>query len=507
MNSLSNTEINGQLFHLSKEAVKTLSLESKCGIVSSIKSYKRLSSSIDITTIGNFSPVLCLYRKGSPNYLHSKNSNGFDEDTFKKDITPSTNALMTLCLLELLDYYEKFRDVDETSYSMYEIYKKLSQDQLQFYSINLRNSEGIFIDKKNLLENSFKGFSLADKDNKFKFSDQGYMMLAYYLYSKKCSDDSIADDYKNFALEIHQMFVDFNDKLYECSFNELSELLLIFNYFYSYSKLEDSKNLIIDICDYLVNKFDDKDYYVDSLETTCLFNIGLLLSYKHTKIISFYDKSHEISNKLKGLYSEEKEVFLKLSGKKDIKYSCFDIVLYFISMSLYSEISERGKEFKSSLSSIYKRYFLNSGIIQSWPDAPTLDDYERYKRFSLSSKDMLDESYFRMPNLPSPSSCGKAPIFNKSVTYSKKKDSFESTKEGFDSFKNMFLFYILIYFTKSEVIKDMELDKIEITKPEEKDSSIIISSLIKELEDENSISNNDNTDKSDTDLNCTEKID
>ena len=30
-----------------------------------------------------------------------------DEDTFKKEINPSTNALMTLCLLELLDYYNE----------------------------------------------------------------------------------------------------------------------------------------------------------------------------------------------------------------------------------------------------------------------------------------------------------------------------------------------------------------------------------------------------------------
>ena len=63
------------------------------------------SSSIDITTNSNFSPLLCVYRKSSANFIHSKNSNGFDEDSFKKEINPSTNALMTLCLLELLDYY------------------------------------------------------------------------------------------------------------------------------------------------------------------------------------------------------------------------------------------------------------------------------------------------------------------------------------------------------------------------------------------------------------------
>ena len=106
MNSLSEKEINGQLFYLSKEAVKTIVLQSKCGLVSKIRKNKS-SSSIDISTNSNFSPLLCVYRKSSSNFIHSKNSNGFDEDTFKKEINPSTNALMTLCLLELLDYYNE----------------------------------------------------------------------------------------------------------------------------------------------------------------------------------------------------------------------------------------------------------------------------------------------------------------------------------------------------------------------------------------------------------------
>lgn len=487
MNSLSTTEINGQLFHLSKDAIKRLSLESKFGIVSSVKSYTRLSPSIDITTIGNFSPLLCLYRKGSPNYLHNKNSNGFDEDSFRKEIIPSTNALMTLCILELLDYYSKFRDIDNTSYNLYKIYKKLSKDQLQFYSINLRNAEGVFIDKKNLLENNFKGFNLSTKSNDFKFNDQAYMMLAYYLFSITCSDDEEAEEYKNFALEISQMFLDFKDKLYECSFKDLSELLLIFNYFYSYSALDSYKILIIDICDFLINKFDEKDYFVDSLEITCLFDIAVTLSYKHTNIVSFYEKANEITLKLKSLYSEDKGIFLKLSSKKEIKYSCLDITLYFMALLLFSQISENNKEYKDILSTVYKRYILNSGIIQSWPDAPTLDDFERYKGFSLSSKDMLDESYFKMPNLPSPEACGKAPLFNKNVVYSKKKDTFETKSDSFDSFKNLFIFYMFIFFTKDDVIKEMELDNIPTKKAEIKTDDELVSSLIEELEAENSV--------------------
>ncbi|MBE6055046.1 MAG: hypothetical protein E7212_14310, partial [Clostridium sartagoforme] len=110
MNKLSYKEINGQLFHLSKEAIRTLVLESKCGLVDSVKNYKKLSSSIDITTSTNFSPLLCIYRKSSPNYIHSKNYNGFDEESFKKDISPTTNALLTTSILNLSTYYSRFKD-------------------------------------------------------------------------------------------------------------------------------------------------------------------------------------------------------------------------------------------------------------------------------------------------------------------------------------------------------------------------------------------------------------
>ena len=49
MNSLSEKEINGQLFYLSKEAVKTIVLQSKCGLVSKIK--KNKSSQMDLMKI------------------------------------------------------------------------------------------------------------------------------------------------------------------------------------------------------------------------------------------------------------------------------------------------------------------------------------------------------------------------------------------------------------------------------------------------------------------------
>ena len=456
MNSLSEKEINGQLFYLSKEAVKTIVLNSKCGLVSQIKKYNKLSSSIDITTNGNFSPLLCVYRKASPTFIHSKNSNGFDEETFKKEINPSTNALMSLCLLELLDYYRSFENIDKSIYSINEIYKNLAKDQLDFYSSHLRNREGVFVDKKNILENNSKNFNLVDKNKKFKFSDQSFMMLAYYLYSIKSPNDESSDLYKEFSEQILKMFCDFKDQIYDCSLDEVCKVLLSLNVLYSYNYNNDElKDLIIDLADYAMCKFDEKDYYIDSLDTASLCSIVLTLSYKHTKILTFSEKTTEIINRLYTLYDEDKGAFYKLSSKKEIKYSCFDITFYILAFIIYQNIISNSNEYRMMISTIYKKFIINSGLITSWPEAPTLDDYERYRGFSLNSNDMVDESYFRMPNIPTPDSTGVAPIFNKYITYNKRKDSFSISKNTFDSYRNFLNFFLLIHLFKDEYMDEL----------------------------------------------------
>ena len=256
-------------------------------------------------------------------------------------------------------------------------------------------------------------------------------------------------------MEILQVFVEYKDKLYDTSLDEICKILLAFNVLYSYDALDDLKLLIIDFTDYAMNKLDEKDYYVEELDTVCLCSIALSLSYKHTNILGFFDKTSEIINKLYDLYDAKNETFYKLSSKKDIKYSCFDINFYFLAFVIYSDINENKSSYKDLISSIYKKFFISSGIITSWPEAPTLDDYERYRGYSLKSADMLSETYFKMSNLPTPSSSGTAPIFIKSVNYNKRKDEFTPNRTSFDSYKNFFLFYLFIFFFKDECINNL----------------------------------------------------
>lgn len=461
MNSLSSSDIEGQLFYLSKEALKTIVLNSKCGIQYFRRSSKRNSHHNDnISIFDNYSPLICLYRKSSPYFVHSKNSKSFDEASFKKDINPTTNALMTMSLLELSDYYSNYTKDNRNVDSLKDTYNTLAKEQLDFYYNNLRNAEGVFVEKKNISENNSKGFNLINKDKKFNFVDQSFMMCAYYLYYYNNSSDAASTEYKEFSLEILTMFVNFKEALYDTSFGDACKILFSFNVFYKFSKEDRAKAIIIDLSDFLISKFDEKDYYSDHLEDCAILSITLLDSYKNTKIIAFKEKSNEIYTQLEKLYDDSKGIFLKLTDKKEFKYSSTEICLYFLALLTHSKDAENIFEYKNMISNLYRKYFISSGLVLSWPEPPTLDESERYRGLSLHSEDMLDESYFRMPNLPSPENTGMAPVFSKSLTYSKKKDEFSKVKETFYSDKNIFIFFNFIYYFMDDITNEMNFSSL-----------------------------------------------
>ncbi|BCZ44339.1 hypothetical protein psyc5s11_04060 [Clostridium gelidum] len=335
-------------------------------------------------------------------------------------------------------------------------FKYLAKEQLQFYSENLRNSEGLFVDKKNISDGNSKGFSLVDKDGKFKFSDQAFMMDAYLLYSYYNEPDQISDEFIKFSYEILEMFKDYKAALYDLSFNENVQIFLSLNIFYKYSSNLDAKELILDLGDLLISKFQEKDYYLDSIDDCALFSICLMEAYKHTEMITFKEMAKDITEKLISLYDADKNIFIKLGDKKESKYSCLDVNAYLLSLIIYSNQENKVTELKPIISGIYRKFFVNGGLLTSWPEAPTLDEIERYKKLSLRSDDMLDETYFRMPILPTPKSTGLAPIFIKNLSYSKRKDSLSTNRTSFDSNKNMFNFFLIIYFLKDMVEDFME---------------------------------------------------
>jgi hypothetical protein len=445
INSLTQENIEKQLFHYAKESLKHIVMNSNCGITTSINDLKvKNIPNSDINTFKKNSPLLCIYKKANAKLIREEHSFKWDEDTFKKEIPIISNAYMTLGLLEMKDYYEKFKEKDTKLYSLGKIYEALSKKQLDFYSSNLRSMEGVFVDKKDNSDNITGDYNFEEKDKKFKYSDQALLMTAFYKLAN-AADIRDGEAYRDFSMDIFKMFTEYQDELYSLSFEEINKVALALNVFYEYSKIPEAKLLLINLCDLLVEKYNEEsEKDGPKLEYSCILYINLFLLSKITEMLNFKETSLKIYNNLINMYDQENGIFLKIGDKKEIDFQCQEVILYLMVMILHSKYTDTDN--LSIISNVYKRQLINSGLVLSWPDSPLLDSAERYSNFSLKAEDLIEDNFFRLPTIATPESIELAPILIKSVEYNRKKEAFSSSKTTFDSTKNMPLIYILIYF-------------------------------------------------------------
>lgn len=471
-NSLSKEEMASQLLFLSKESINHIVLESRCGISTNYKNLKENFKKDEISFFKNNTPLICIYKKAKPNIYSSKYSKTWDDTTFKKDIPVSSNALMTLSLLRLCSYYEKFKNINSALYKRAAFYKNLSKLQLEFYYTYLRNPEGFFVNKKNDESSSKSGLNISEKEDEMSYSDQALMMLAYYMYSKVAPEDSDSKTYEDFALQILNMFVNFKEELYSLSLDECCKIDYCLNNMLLYSNNEDCKLLVLDLSDFILNKYYESNSTFSNLETTSLLALNMYLSYKNTNILIFKDAYLDLIELFCNMFNDEKGVILKGTDKKEYKYSNMEICLYLTNLLMSFDLDEDSSDKRENIiSKVYKNYIVNSGIVTSFPDAPNLDSHERYKKFSLKPDDLIDESMFRMTNANSPELTGLAPIFTKNLKYSTKKSIFTSDKTTFDSTKNMFIFFVFI-----NSFIDKYIDFITDT-PKEKKSTMLVEEI------------------------------
>ena len=461
-NALSKNNIKNQLFYLSRESLKYLVLESKCGVTTSINDLKiKQLSKNDINTINSFSPLLSIYKKANAKLMEDNDSHCLNEEKFKKEINIFGTSLMTLSILEMSKYYSNFKNVAKDKYALGILYQKLARQQLEFYASYLRNEEGVFVDKKDISDSVLSELKFEEKTDKFNYSNQGFLMCAYYRYSM-ISKDKYSDDYKNFSLDILNMFINYREELYHISTEELLKLVLALNIFYSYTNKQEVKSLLLDLSEFLVEKYRHSPFSEEDtkLEYECTLYINSMLLYKNTQILKFKDISDSIYERLSSLYNPELGIFIKDSDKKEIEYSSLDISLYIICSLIHSDYNNQ-KSVNEIIIDVFKKQLIHSGIVLSWPNAPSLDDIERYKNYSLKAEDLLDEENFRMNVMPSPDSVMLAPVFVKSITFNTKKQVFSSNKSSFDIPRNMYIFFMIIYLFKNEFNVHIEREYIE----------------------------------------------
>ncbi|WP_154532440.1 hypothetical protein [Inconstantimicrobium porci] len=454
INTLTSDEIKYQLFHLSKESIKHIELQSRCGILISNKVLRKYLSTNDINIMKDFSPVICIYKKAHPLILKSgKHPFCWDSETFKKESLPDSDALLTFCLIELSKYYDFFENVDDELFSLSRIYKALSRIQLEFYAKSMRNTEGLFIEKKNSGDNYVDSISLTDKSKTISFSYQAYMMCAYYDYYT-ASSDADKEMYKNFALEILNMLIDYRSSIYNESTDECCAICYALNIFYGLSKDEKSKMLLLDLCDELTDRLENKSSLLSSLSSSCFTVINLYKSYENTGIYKFKDKALNLSENLLSLYDRDTNIINLQVDKKDVKYTAIDLVLFMLTTLYYFKYDESNEDNfehkKKLIPNMYKNLIINSGILTSFPEAPDLNSAERYKNFSYNANDLIEESKYKLSSIESPLSANMASIFVKNVSYSTKKCEFSHRKSSFDSSKNIFLFSMFIYLFEND---------------------------------------------------------
>lgn len=195
--------------------------------------------------------------------------------------------------------------------------------------------------------------------------------------------------------------------------------------------------------------------------------------YKYIDIIFFKDFFKEIVEKLISLYDFDKNIFIKFFDKKEIKYFCVEINNYLFCLIMYFLQEDKIIELKFIIFGLYRKFFVNNGFLISWLEVFILDEVECYKKLSFCFDDMFDEIYFRMFILVILKSIGLVLIFIKNLVYFKKKDLLSLSKNFFDSNKNMFNFFLIIYFFKDSVeevmnficfnlLKEYNLNDIEI---------------------------------------------
>ncbi len=450
INKLKKENIEHQLFFLAKESLNQIVLHSKCGVYTSIKELKTKNlSSFDINTFNNLSPLLCLYKKATPKIVNIDDSLSWDDENFKKEINIDSNALMTLSLLELCNYYKRFDGIDNKKFNLSKLYMLICKEQLEFYTSHFRNEDGVFVDKKETKDPYNGEVSFEEKNKKFKFSSQALLMAAYYRYAF-LSDDEEKISYETFSLDILNMFIEFKEDLYVLSYEETLKLTLGLNIFFNYSKNKQCKTLLLDLCELLCDRFNNDTLISPdkAMEFDCLKYINYILFYKTTGIIKFKEDAKEIYTRLSNLYNPEKGIFMKHTEKKEITFSCTEISLYLLVCLLHGSISKEQNDNNLIVLDVFKRQLIDSGIILSWPDAPNLNDTERYNNYTLKSEDLIDEQYFRTASIPTPESSEIPSVFIKHVVYSKRKETFKTSKISFDSYKNMFIFFLIIYILK-----------------------------------------------------------
>lgn len=441
INSMTPENISNQLLYFSRESLKHIALNSRCGITTSLKDLKIKSTpNTDINIFKENSPLLCVYKKAHDKIIKGKYGPYWDDSSFKKELTVSGNVYMTLSLLKLADYYYQFEKLDKNLYSLGVLYSHMAKAQLDFYLKYLRNDDGMFVNKKYTGSNG-SNLAFEIKDDKYKVSDQCMLMAAYYKYSIDPNSHD-AEQFKSFSKDILNMFTTYKDELYELPSEEMYKFIMGLNIYYEASRDTNAELLLIDLMDWAIDDFyTQENSHSNDISEYSLLLINIDMFNKNMNSEFFLKEKELLLEKLSLSYDDNIGIFIKKQDKKEISYYGEDFVSYIAAIYSFKDDSK----ISNKIVNVYRKGLISSGIIGSWPDPPALNNLERYRDFTQKSEDLISEDNFKQNSIPTPEASSIAPIFYKSVKFKTKKYQFTDIKNSFNADNSIYPIFLCLF--------------------------------------------------------------
>lgn len=347
--------------------------------------------------IKDLSPITAIYSgtKLNSSFHDDFESNinmGIDlnEGIFQKELKPKNQGLLILNEINLSEFlYNKsvIKGNEESSYSeklIGMILVDLAVNQGVFCRNQLRNSEGLFVKKETLIQNS-NDPSLQENDKKtdgeIDWEDQVYMLWAYAkLYEtlnnsnhERYFQSTKAKIFKDYAFDLLNILENNEYKMIELDTANLSSLTA--SIIEALNILDKDKNYIsfvLSLCDELYSRQKPKGFilcnrYVNeaaSLASHFKSIEALTNAFEYTNFDLFLNTSEEIYNNLNTTWDEHIGLF-RLDKDNNIKYSTKSIsyILKSLNKLLKTTRSSKVKEsINTQLTSFFDSSINDTGL-------------------------------------------------------------------------------------------------------------------------------------------------
>lgn len=443
LSSLKSPTIEYQLFNFSKESLKQIFLNSKCGEIINGKEFKTKPPNTDLLGTKNIYPLSCVYKKAKPKINVKKNILNWKDHKIKKKVNILSNAYMSLSLLILGEYYENIITDEKKRGELVKFYTSSVKCQLKFYMKNFRNELGIFVNKIPIFNEKGEIKEFTSSNEKINFQAQAYLMICFLKCSQMLKESSpYKIPFLNFSEEIEKMFIDFKQNIFELPSKKLSELIYAFQIYINFKPSPSTE--FLNLLFLIIEKFLTKSSLssIGTYEKIILYkSFSYLKSYtlknnceKHSSV---YNLMSEYLWEFNNFISNSNFIKTELLNESDL-----------ISYQLY--LMETNKELSKSF---FAKFLLPSKVFSCFPNIPKNYESEKYFHFEHNNQNIIPDKFFKPSSYKSMDEANLTPIIYKDLIFSSKKNKFLKPKQKFHALLNMKLIFFILSNLKDEIIK------------------------------------------------------